>query len=61
MLHSTVEDHAGSASRKQILAGRHLVYWASSVVFLACGILTALMFRSGSLIVSDDAQPAAAR
>jgi hypothetical protein len=39
------------------LAGYHLVFWVAAAVFLASAILAALMFRSGPLPVSPDAQP----
>ncbi|MET8629313.1 MFS transporter [Kitasatospora sp. NPDC004669] len=62
---SYIKDHADTAPQGQILADAtissyHLVFWISSAVFLACGALTALMFRSGPLTIPDDAPPIAA-
>jgi EmrB/QacA subfamily drug resistance transporter len=54
--------HAAAAARpatiaNATLAGYRLVFWVAAAVFLGSAVLAGLMFRSGPLPVSNDAEP----
>lgn len=57
--------HAATATkpatlRAATLASYHFVFWIAAALFLASGILAALLFRGGPLPVDPDAAPASA-
>lgn len=46
-----------AAAASAAIAGYHLVFWIAAAVFLAGAILAAVLFRSGPLPVTADAEP----
>ena len=58
-------EHAATAANPATivdatLAGYHFVFWLAAALFLGGAVVSAVLFRSGPLPVTEDAAPAVA-